>query len=300
MLTPPPRIRVANAAVATVLALFGCGLRSAPNYDAEVPLLDLGGSDFDRGTCAEPIALPTITRSVQGELAGESLVSVGECAQRGPDDVYLLRPASDTDVFITFTDPEIDARLRVSEATCDRAGTVDTLVCVDAKANDVRTFHARAGFAYYVVVDGKDEDDGGRYAFDVEYSDDLAACGVHPELISQGSSGATFRWTNEFSAGRGRVDGECGGHGKENMFRLVASRAGWAFIQARRLSGRFEPVVNVRTGCGASTELECRAALPGQAFVALEYFIPRAGTYYVVVDSNSIEAGGYELEVQFE
>ena len=64
----------------------------------------------------------------------------------------------------------------------------------------------------------------------------------------------------------------------------------------------YRPMLSVRSGCSALTELECTSdqILATQGFALLEVFIDTPGTYFLDVDTLSLDPGGYDLEVAFE
>nr|MCH9687557.1 hypothetical protein [Deltaproteobacteria bacterium] len=204
----------------------------------------------------------------------------------------------DVDVLLSL-DPvatDFTPTLRVIESGCD-TNTGITRICTQSILQEPFHFLAEAGKVYTVIIDSRDGDEG-TYALKVDLGEPpVTQCPLHPEVIEQ-MSGSTFLWNNEFSQGQGRVDGYCGGPGRENMFRLVASNPG-TMIATVQSTGGFAPVLSMRTGCAALSELACSSEPAGAAAV-LEYFIPQPGQYYLVVDQGEIGAGGYSLQVQFE
>lgn len=283
------------------LSSLACGLRSDP-FAPEVEL-DAGDDDDDggdpnrAGTCNNPLSMPYSSMTLRGELSGPSF-SEGWCgSDGGPEDVYVLVPDYDADVILRFDagESEFTPTLRVIEDGC-AAGTGVTRICTRSWEDTPFHFLAQARHTYSIIVDSADDD--GRYAFSVELGQPpIDQCSPHPETIQQ-IPGSAFLWNNDFTEGQGRVDGYCGGPGRENMFPLVASYPGYmtAVVEA---SGGFAPVLSLRTGCAALSELTCAAAGPGQP-TAIEYFLPDAGTYYLVVDQAQIGSGGYSLRVDFQ
>lgn len=281
---------------------LACGLRTDPLDNEFVAVTDGNvdaGMEGDVGTCSMPIELPQTNSSGTGRLAGAGLYS-GVCGvDDGAEDVYRFVPASNTDVTIAF-DPaatEIEPTLRVLMNACTPEDG-DPILCdgsvFDGALADPRHFFAQQGNEYFIVVDSAAEADGA-YAFDLTLgAPSLSQCDVHPEVIEQ-IPGSIFMWSNDFSAGFGRVDSACGGAGKENVFRLEAIQPGTVTVTATG-SGGFSPLVSIRTGCGASTEVTCETGSPAST----QFGIPGAGTYYIVVDDLTPDGGAYNLEVRFD
>lgn len=308
----------------------GCGLRSDPLFVADTdpsqdtqtgtdtePATDSaesssGDSDSDDfpppeegrvGSCTNPIELPTTDSMAMGELRGPGLYST-ECAEAGGlEDVYVFRPTTATDVTLTF-DPaqtDFDPIVRVSEFACGPDGVV-LRQCTDGWIGggvaDPRHFVAIGNRDFYFQIDSNGT--GGNYAFDVSLGPvPTAECDVHPETIVQ-NLGSRFLWANDFTGGQGSADSLCGGVGKENFFPLQMNQPGLVSITATGTDG-FRPVLSVRTDCSALTELGCTSdqilGTPGFGF--LEVFIDQPGTYYLSVDTLSLEPGGFELDVEF-
>ncbi|MCX4244636.1 hypothetical protein [Paraliomyxa miuraensis] len=295
-----------SLALALALSSVACGLRSdpfAPDFvlDSDgMPSDDDDGDPNRAGTCTNPIGLPFSPTIMRGELSGPSF-SEGWCgSDGGPEDVYLLVPDYDVDVILTYlsgeSDPEFTPTLRVVENGCEASQGI-TRVCTRSFADDQFHFLARAGNTYAVVIDTPDGGEG-RYAFSVDFGwPTIDTCDPHPEVIEQ-IPGSAFLWNNDFTEGQGRVDGFCGGPGRENMFPLQASYPGNMFARVET-SGAFAPVLSLRTDCAALSELSCNSAGAG-GITELGYYIPQAGLYYLVVDQGQIGAGGYSLRVDFE
>jgi hypothetical protein len=288
----------------------GCGLRSDPLFraDTEAFVETDGAVEGEMGTCSNPIELPGQADStIEGSLHGLGLYE-GSCAEDGArEEVYRFVPATDVDVSISFdaSATEFDATIRVLEGGCLPDSNPAALLCDPSVINgdltpDTRHFFARAGVEYYIIVDAPTVDAGAYVAQVTIDPPPLSQCDPHPESVVQ-LSGSTFSWSNDFSPGHGRVSGRCGGAGKENMFRLQATYPGNVYIDAFG-SGGYRPVVNVRRGCGGTTELACNSEVdlgsPGAA--SLSYFLDTPGDYYVVVDSLSVDGGAYSLEVFFD
>lgn len=296
------------AFVASLLVISaGCGLRSdpfAPEVDSEDDgaeesqgTEESGGDPFRPGTCNDPLAMPFAPMTLRGELDGPSF-SEGWCgSDRGPEDVYTLVPDYDVDVILALVpgETEFSPTLRVVEDGC-APGTGITQVCTRSFADQPYHFLARAGHTYSVFIDSEGGGEG-KYAFEVSFGwPYLDLCAPHPEVIQQ-LPGSAFIWNNDFSEGQGRVDGYCGGPGRENMFPLVATYPGNMYAHVET-TGSFAPVLSLRTDCAALSELACTADGPG-GVADLGFFI-EPGQYYLVVDQAEIGAGGYQLRVDFE
>ncbi len=295
---------LASSLTLSLVAAIGCGLRSdpfAPDYvlDGETSAgSDESGGDPNRpGTCNDPLSLPFAPMTLRGELSGPSFAE-GWCgSDGGPEDIYTLVPDYDVDVILTLDrETEFRPTLRVIEDGC-APDTGFTQICTRSFDEQPYHFLARAGHTYSVVIDSP-TGSGGRYAFKVDFGwPPLDQCSPHPEVITQ-VPGSAFIWNNDFTEGQGRVDGYCGGPGRENMFPLVANYPGNVYVQVST-SGGFAPVVSLRTDCAALSELACAADGPG-GVAELGYFLPNAGQFYLVVDQGQIGSGGYQLRVDFE
>jgi hypothetical protein len=298
------RLLPAAAVLAGVLGVgAGCGLRSDPldDFDGEVDLTE-GPDPSDEGSCAMPKVIPAQfgSFSLTGSLAGTGSEQ-GQCGRDdGPEGVYAYTPAADIDVTIraipgptTFV-----PTIRVERNVCGNPGQAAELCASDfirdGAAGLDRHFLARAGSTYYITIDSPAGTRGNYQVELVEGPPPLAQCSVHAETIRY-SPGGTFAWLNDFSEGYGRVSSRCGAPGKENMFRFIVDRPAWVFVQAIG-SGGYRPVLSLRTGCSATSELECTQ--PGPTHVASEWFLD-AGEYYLTVDNGGTAAGGYELFMDF-
>ncbi len=304
---------------------LGCGLRSDPLFVADTDgpdgsssssgtagSSDAGSSDDSEdfpppvegraGSCTNPIELPTTDSSVSGELRGPGLYTTECDPADGLEDVYAFTPPAATDVTITFDPAQTDFSpiVRITEFGCGtesvvlRACTDDWLV---GGAADPRHFVAAGNRTYYIAVDSSGG--GGNYGFDVSLGPvPLEECELHPETIVQ-EVGSRFLWANDLSQGQGVADSFCGGIGREDVFRLEQIVPGPVRISAFA-TGAFRPVLSVRTACSSLTELECTSdqILGTPGFGYLEVFLD-PGTYYISVDSLVLDAGGYELEVEF-
>lgn len=285
----------------------GCGLRSDVLLDEPQGTDDGDEGEEDdgddgggrQGTCDLPSSFPSSGGRVSGELSGSSRLR-GWCgADAGPEVVYRIAPDTDVDVSLSLASADFSPTLRVREGGCEDGDDVPTLVCDPGFSNDEfggRHFFARAGQEYYVVVDSA-SGDGGEYALDVSFEPvPLSSCPLHGETIVQDPGGA-FLWRNDLSSGQGRVDGACGGPGRENMFVFLVSQPGFVAIIADATDG-FEPIVSLRRGCGGVTEVAC-SGNDGTGSAFLETQVD-PGEYYIVVDQGGRQGGSYELNVFFE
>ena len=322
------RFVLARAALGFGLCVaLGCGLRSDPLFIADTdtdtdasssgdaPTGESGESSEDSGTefpppvegrvgsCTNPIELPTTNTTVMGELRGPGLYTA-ECGpSEGLEDVYIFTPPSATDVTITFDPAQTDfsPTVRVSEFACGPEGVV-LRKCTDewfvGGAGDSRHFIAPGNRPFYIAIDSSGS--GGNYAFDMSLEPvPLQECDVHPETITQ-QPGSRFLWQNEFGGGQGEADSFCGGVGKENFFPLEMFSPGWVDISVVGFGG-FRPLVSVRSGCSALTEIECinDQILGTIGSAELRVFLD-PGSYYLDIDTLSLDGGGYELDVAFE
>lgn len=307
MALPGSSFRSSLLALLWAASAAGCGLRSDP-FAPDFGLEDSSGGSNDEsdesgdpnrpGTCNDPLSLPFAPMTLRGQLSGPSFAE-GWCgSDGGPEDVYLLVPDYDVDVILTLKvdETEFEPTLRVVEDGC-APGSGLTQVCTRSFDEQPYHFLARAGHTYSVFIDSADGGDGS-YAFEVGFGwPPLDQCAPHPEIIQQ-LPGSAFIWNNDFTEGQGRVDGYCGGPGRENMFPLAASYAGTVYAHVET-TGDFAPVLSLRTDCAALSELTCAANGPG-GVADLVYFIEAPGQYYLVVDQGQIGAGGYALRVDFE
>lgn len=301
-----PRSRcvwVHSLAALFALGTAACGLRSDPFAPDYLDQPTDGGDDSTDpngpGTCDDPLSLPFSPMTLRGEIAGSSN-SEGWCGlDGGPEDIYTFVPDYDVDVIITIDAEatEFKPTVRVIEDGCE-VGTGVTKVCTHQAAERPFHFLAQAGRTYSLIIDSDDEAEG-RYEFSIDLgAPSIDQCPVHPESIRQ-LPGSAFLWNNDFPRGQGQVDTYCGAPGRENMFAVQAEYAGnmYAFVET---SGDFaSPVLSVRTGCAALSELTC-APGNGGFYSELAYFIPEPGIYYLVVDQGEIGAGGYQLRVDFD
>lgn len=306
MALPGSSSRSSLLALLWVVTSAGCGLRSDPfapemaneETDEGNDESDESGDPNRPGTCNDPLAMPFAPMTLRGQLSGPSFAE-GWCgSDGGPEDVYVLVPDYDVDVILSLKndETEITPTLRVVEDGCEPGSGV-TQVCTRSFDEQPYHFLARAGHSYSVFIDSSDGAEGS-YAFEVGFGwPSLDQCSPHPEVIQQ-LPGSAFLWNNDFTEGQGRVDGYCGGPGRENMFPLVASYAGNVYAHVET-TGDFAPVLSLRTDCAALSELTCSAGGPGDV-ADLAYFIPGPGQYYLSIDQAQIGAGGYSLRVDFD
>lgn len=303
--------RVPRGLLVSVWLAAGCGLRTDP-LDYERPIVDGRGDDPGPArTCDDPGVLPSVSTAVESVLLGSSNLS-GSCGDDdGPEAVYAFRSPQAADVTLRFYEPNgpaADLSVRVLQGSCDDADA--EVLCMrdvadddddDDDDDDARApyFYARAGEDYFIVVDSAEptaEPLG--YAFDLDLEPpDIDACPIHGTSLVQ-VPGSLFEWGHRFSSGRGRVDGRCGGAGREHMFRIDVSGAGTMGAMVWGEAG-FVPVLNVRSGCGGTTEYACSNGSRREPFAELWFEFPGAGTYYLVVDNVTDEGGVYVLQVQF-
>lgn len=312
--------RLGSVVVVLGLVSVGCGLRSDPLFQFETDsgsnsATDTSGSDTDSsgelpavvegrlGSCTNPIDLPATDSRAMGSLRGPGLYGDGQCgADSGLEDVYRFVSPTATDVTVIFDPAATTLRptVRVLEADCFdglRRACNDRYLA--GSIADPRHFLAFGGREYFIHVDSGS---AGDYAFEIVLgAPALQQCDPHSETILQ-QPGSIFRWENTFTAGQGRVDSQCGGIGREDMFPLQVSQPGVVLVSARGVDG-FRPLLSLRRDCSAISEngLGCSSELtnstPGFAF--LELFIQEPGLYFLSVDSISMDAGTYELEVSF-
>lgn len=290
----------AAGVLAAGLALVACGVRTG------TPDEDTGGGsgpvgvDPREGGCDSPFVLPYANTEVRGRLQGPSRVD-GWCDVDGngggAEDTYLIAPPVDTDVLVfVLPDTEFDATLRVTRDGCYRDDDNAPRICAAPIGDSVpyRHFLAEAGREYSLTIDSPEGTDG-LYTMQVFYGQPgLEACPIHPSQIVQ-EPGGYFTWSNSFAERQGVVDGRCGGPGAENMFQINVTYPGNITF---RLSAdeSFAPVLSVRTGCGATTELACTSMeIEGRSTLELSWFF-EPGTYYVVADQGDVRGGSYMLE----
>jgi hypothetical protein len=299
-------LRLAWSSTLLLAASSACGLRSDPFApDVSFDEADSGSEESDEsgdpnrpGTCNDPLDLPFSPMTLRGELSGPSF-SEGWCgSDGGPEDIYTLVPDYDVDVILTLAadETEFTPTLRVVEDGC-APGSGATQICTRNFDDQPYHFLARGGHTYSIIIDSADGGEG-RYAFRTDFGwPPLDQCSPHPEVISQ-VPGSAFIWNNDFTEGQGRVDGYCGGPGRENMFPLVATYPGNMFARVETTAG-FAPLLSLRTDCAALSELTCDVNGPG-GVAELSFFLSEPGQYYLVVDQAEIGSGGYQLRVDFD
>ena len=278
-----------------VLMLTACGARSG--------FTDTGGGgvggddDMREGSCAMPIDLAFEPQIVRGRLLGGGSAEAW-CGDAGSDagreDTYLLTPPYSTDVILTMRDgTDFPALLRVTAGGCiAEDGTVPE-TCVIPEIDDPRHFWAEAGQDYYISIDSAAGVDG-RYELDIAFGwPPLDSCELHSMAITQ-QPGGHFLWENTLASGQGRVDGACGGPGREDMFLVNVQEPSLMTVVVN--SDSIQPVISVRSNCAAASELTCSV---GENPNTVEYFFPAAGEYYLAIDQEGVSGGDYVLEVFF-
>lgn len=288
--------------VACAIAL-ACGVRTEPpgEDDTDGPVTSgPQGPDPREGGCDVPFELPFINGVWRGRVKGPGRVK-GHCGDGendgGAEDTYLIVPTFNTDVLVfVLPETEFDPVLRVTRNGCYEDDNNPPRLCVTgAKSQQYWHFLAEAGQEYSLTIDSPTDTDG-RYALQIIYgAPEITACPVHMTQIHQ-MPGGFFTWSNKLGGKGGRVDGFCGGPGAENMFQLNVVYPGLVTVQVRA-DDRFAPVLSLRTGCGASTEITCTSMEQqgSSSFALTEFLSP--GTYFVVVDQGGVAGGEYVLEV---
>jgi hypothetical protein len=249
-----------------LLAPAGCGLRSDP-FAPEVASEESGGEESEEGeeSGGDPFRPGTCNDPLAMPFSPMTLR--GELSGPSFSEGWCGSDGGPEDVYTLVPDYDVDVILALVNAETEFTPTL------------------RDGGA-------------GKYAFEVGFGwPSLDLCDPHPEVIQQ-IPGSAFIWNNDFSEGQGRVDGYCGGPGRENMFPLLATYSGNVYAHVET-SGAFAPVISLRTDCAALSELACSADVPG-GIADLAYTIVEPGQYYLVVDQAQIGAGGYSLRVDFD
>ncbi len=286
---------------ALVLLLGACGARSGFTDGGDSDGLG-GDDDMREGSCAMPIELPFAPTTVRGRLVGGGSAE-GWCGDdgdldRGREDTYLLTTPYSTDVILTMRDgTDIQALLRVNPSGCDAVDERLPEICVVPDIDDPRHFWAEAGQEYYISVDSPPGSDG-RYELDIAFGwPPLEACDVHPTSIAQ-EPGGFFLWENNLGSGQGRVDGACGGPGRENMFLLEIKEPSLMTVVVE--STTIRPIISVRSNCAAASEINCVADEAGdQGGIFLEHYFEEPGNYYLAIDQADVAGGDYLLQVSF-
>lgn len=294
--------RLSGVSLAVFFAALACGFRTGPPEEDGGSIIP-DGPDPREGSCDNPVLLPYGNIEVQGRLLGPSRAD-GWCGAEGSDlgaeDTYQISPPINTDVLV-FLIPETDftPTLRVTRDGCYRDDENVPLICAEMTA-EVPYWHflAEVGHDYSLTVDSPEGTDG-QYTMQIYYGEPGPdACPVHATQIDQ-EIGTRFTWSNSFSSRQGRIDGLCGGPGAENMFQINVFQPG-NFVFNVEADESFAPVISLRRGCGATTELTCTSAeLQGSSSISLSWFLD-PGTYFVVVDQGDIRGGKYRLEVVME
>ena len=288
------------AATLSIALAAGCGARSSPFDASGDEGSDDAGPDDRPGSCGAPIELPFQVQTIRGRLLGGGRID-GICDglaedDRGREDVYTLTPPYSTDVILTLREEtDFPAVIRVSEGPCDPEAA-PTELCAAPAADDPYTFWVEGGREYTIAIDAPQGTDG-RYAFDLAFGwPPLEACPIHGTTIA-GVVDNVFQWANTFGPGYGRVDGACGGPGRENMFRVDVQEPVYLSAYIEHRGGPAS--LSLRTSCGAVSELRCEGAeaREGQLFLD-ELLFP--GEYFLVIDQESTSGGGsYDLTVVF-
>ncbi len=293
--------------VCGALALaIGCGARtgqSPPDEDTDTTDTDTTDTEATTdsesdtedeprlGSCENPYQLPFANQTVRGRLLGSG-EQTGWCSadrnDAGLEDVYVVTANYDVDIVLeNRPESELNATLRVYEGDCDG----DPVVCTSGLApGDGHYFYADAGKTYTIVIDSPARTNAS-YAFDVWFGDPVIEhCQLHETSISQ-SPGGYFYWENELPRGQGHADGPCGGPGTENMFAINVDYPG---LMTAKTTG--DVSVDLRKACGGAHSQVC--AEQGAGYI--EYFFESPGTYYLVVDHESVDINPfYTLSVSF-
>lgn len=279
---------------------LACGARSGPQVEDTDDPTGTMVVDPREGSCDNPIVLPIANIEVRGRLQGPSRVE-GWCGDGendgGSEDTYLISPTADTDVLVLMQpSTEFQPTLRVTRDGCYSDPDNLPRVCA-APFGDHAYWHffAEAGHDYSITVDSPEGTDG-HYAMQIVYAaPQIDACPIHSTQINQ-EPGGYFTWSNQLGGRQGRVVSRCGGPGAENMFQVNVFVPGTMTFKITADTS-FAPVLSIRSGCGASTEMVCTSmAEQGTSTFALSWFF-EPGTYFVVVDQDDIQGGEYVLEV---
>ncbi len=287
------------AAFAALMALTGCGARSSV-FDVGGEGGDDPGPDDRPGSCDNPVEIGFQAQTIRGRLLGGGRVE-GWCGEfnddRGREDVYSFVAAYATDVtFVFHEETDFPAVLRVNADTCEQSDAVLPELCAAPEVGQYWTFFAEAGREYLIAIDSPAGTDG-HYAFDMAIGwPPLDACPIHSQTIT-GEVGSVFQWGNTFGRGQGRVDSNCGGPGRENMFRVDVLEP--TLMVANINHTGMQATASIRTSCGVVSELACDAAQTADGDLYFEYFFPGPGEYYFVVDQVGVDGGTYALDVIF-
>ncbi|MDP3274105.1 MAG: hypothetical protein Q8Q09_02850 [Deltaproteobacteria bacterium] len=247
-----------------------------------------------RSTALEPGTL------VVGNTSEASDVLHGTCASSrfpGPDQTYSLRVTEPSRVRVNVeAEGGWDTGVYLRSA-CTEAST--EIACND-DYNDrghSRISRILPAGNYSVTVDGFAQDARGVYSLGVERAPVDGATGPGDQCsnafaIAPGESraGDTF-------AARDDVQLRCGGRGPDQLFRFVLPRR--ALVRATLLSASLGTAsaaisLGITRGCAARDELYCARDTHLDAVLA-------AGTYYLVVDSESPDVfGDYSVQLDAE
>jgi hypothetical protein len=297
-------VRRCSRVLVAGLVLVACGARTEPKDEDIGGSGPIAGEDPREGGCDVPFVIPFANTEVRGRLKGPSRSDGwcgGEDLDDGPEDTYLIAPPVTSDVLVfVLPQTEFVPSMRVTRNGCYQDEDNLPRLCEAPLGEEFPYWHflAEAGQEYSLTIDSPEGTDG-LYALQIFYSQPgLEGCPVHPTQINQ-EPGGYFTWSNTLGGRQGRVDGLCGGPGGENMFQINVNYPGNMTFQVTAES-KFAPVISVRTGCGATTELACTSAdETGSSQLSLDWFFT-PGTYFVVVDQNDIEGGDYLLEAFIE
>lgn len=297
-----PARGLAAAAALLAIGLCACGLRSDTDDESGgVDTVQDTEDDPRRGGCDMPYVLPFANAEVRGRLLGPGRVR-GWCGRQGedepdagPEDSYIVTPSFDVDAVVVIAEADFEPSLRVTRDGCQE-DVLPRLCAAPLGVGQARHFFAEVGHSYTITVDSPEGTDG-RYTMQVVYGDPgIDACPVHPTQIDQ-APGGYFTWSNSFGSSPGEMDGRCGGPGDENMFQVNVRSPGVMTFRVEADRG-FAPVLSLRSGCGAVTELQCSSSeQTGSNIVELSNFFPAPGTFYIVVDQGDVVGGSYKLEV---
>lgn len=290
-------------ALAVLLGGAACGVRTGPPGDEGGSVIP-DGPDPREGSCDNPFVLPYGNAEVRGRLLGPSRAD-GWCGEgdndQGAEDTYLITAPINTEVLVFVApDTEFQPTLRVTRDGCYADAENVPRICAAPVPSDAPYLHflAEVGHEYSLTIDSPEGTDG-LYGLGIYFSEPgIEACPIHPSQIDQ-EPGGFFTWSNTFSGRQGWVDGFCGGPGIENMFQINVTSPG-NFEFTVRADESFAPIISLRTGCGANTELTCTSSeQQGSSTISQSWFFD-PGTYYVVVDQNDVVGGRYELEVRMD
>lgn len=307
-------LRVGLASLGIAACLFGCGLRTDPDYSPvcvdDNTVAGTGETDGTGdtggmpaaprvGSCQDPIDLPAgDTIVVRGSLGGCSGVE-GWCGGSGAEDVYRIGSVPGEDVFIEFLPQETNFNpvLRVvrGEDPCLEGVIEQSEVCSDI-LNSVpgRGFYDQGGDdTYYVIVD-TELGESGKYAFEVRYGDSAFAGDCYDavdEQVIELMPGGNFVWEANLEAKQGRLDSVCSAPGDEHIFNLVLTGGGTVTATVEAIEGDIVPIVSIRSDCATASEMGCGPSVSAG--------FGSSATSYLVVDQLGANKGRYRLTVNY-